>query len=219
MTKLSIVSNDTTTYQCMQKLWLLRSPSKASFHAITLQTPRPPVHGFSFYVCFKFPKPIFKIDWQLDMSTCCSMGGRTSVKCHLIDLASSMPHASTRMKALAYQASIPSPCWNPFKPPRPPVRVSFILPKPVFNIDWQLEMSTCCSMIGRTSLKCHLIDLASPMPRCIYTHENTSLYIYRHGDISYTQICRESRNEPHFKKVWCNQNIWEVHHSSVIWSS
>ena len=61
-------------------------------------------------------------------------------------------------------------------------------------------MSTCCSMIGRTSLKCHLIDLASPMPRCIYTHENTSLYIYRHGDISYTQICRESRNEPHFLK-------------------
>ena len=53
-------------------------------------------------------------------------------------------------------------------------------------------MSTWCSMIGRTSIKCHLIDLASPMPDASTRIKNTSLYI----DMAITQ----SRNDPHFKR-------------------
>ena len=53
-------------------------------------------------------------------------------------------------------------------------------------------MSTCSSMIGRTSIKCHLIDLASPMPDASTRIKNTSLYI----DMAITQ----SRNGPHFKR-------------------
>ena len=47
-------------------------------------------------------------------------------------------------------------------------------------------------MIGRTSIKCHLIDLASPMPDASTRIKNTSLYI----DMAITQ----SRNDPHFKR-------------------